>query len=448
MDRSVSRNTISELHNVTNEDRARGIIMHNLAQRIWDFPRSITGDGVRKTLHVLQEVCPELEIIEIPSGYKVFDWKVPEEWNLIRARLYSPDGEILLDTDENLLHIVGYSIPTQQEIELEELQEHLYSIPDMPDAIPYVTSYYERRWGFSMAHRMRESLVPGIYKVHIETTLAPGSLSIGEVVLKGDSKKEIFLSTYVCHPSMANNELSGPVVAAELIKYISDLPRRRYTYRIVFIPETIGSISYLSKNLRKLKRRVIAGFNLTCMGDDRSYSMMPSRDGNTLSDSVAKHSLRWLAPDFKMHSWLDRGSDERQYCAPGIDLPVVSIMRTKYWDYPEYHTSLDNLTDVVTPNGLAGGFAALRDALMMIEMNVIPRVTILCEPQLGRRGLYSTIGAGRFSVGPRLLLDVISYSDGSKSCLEIADILNRSFSEVREAIELLKSEGLIKTRES
>jgi aminopeptidase-like protein len=266
-------------------------------------------------------------------------------------------------------------------------------------------------------------------------------------VLKGQSKNEIFLSTYICHPTMANNELSGPVVATELIKFLSQITNRKYTYRIVFVPETIGSITYLSKNLRRLKRRVIAGFNLTCLGDDRSYSMMPSRMGNTISDAVAKHALRWITASFKLHSWLDRGSDERQYCAPGIDLPIVSIMRTKYADYPEYHTSLDDLETVVTPNGLAGGFAALRTALMMMEFNVIPQSKILCEPQLGRRGLYSTLGGGRSVAESRLLLNVISFSDGHTTCLEIAELLNKSFSEVRTAISILESNGVVELKD-
>lgn len=417
--------------------------MHDLAQRLWSIPRSITGNGVRQTLRELQNLCPNLTIHEVPSGTEVLDWRVPDEWNLRRATLTDPDGCVVADTDINNLHVVGYSEPVHRLVSLEELQNHLHSIPEQPDAIPYVTSYYERRWGFCLAHRDRESLKPGTYEVKIDTRLTAGSLSYGEIIIPGDHPDEVFISTYVCHPSMANNELSGPVVAAEIARWLTARSKRRFTYRIVFIPETIGSITYLARHLSQLKERVRAGFNVTCVGDERAFSYLPSRNGSTLADTVARHVLEHASTAYTAYTWLDRGSDERQYCAPGIDLPVVSMMRSKYWEYPEYHTSLDDLDSVVTPVGLAGGFALHRLAVEILERNSVPTTRVLGEPQLGRRGLYSTLGAGRVSASPVLLLDVLSFCDGKYSTLEIARIVGRSFFEVADAVDLLASHDLV-----
>ena len=242
---------------------------------------------------------------------------------------------------------------------------------------------------------------------------------------------------------MANNELSGPTVLTFIAKWIQELPERRYSYRIIFIPETIGSISYLSKNYKYLQKHVVAGFNVTCIGDERSYSYLPSRNGKTLSDVVAKHVLKWTDKNYKTYTWSDRGSDERQYCAPGIDLPVASIMRSKYNEYPEYHTSLDDLQNVVTPNGLEGGYWALRRAIETIEKNETYKVTTLCEPQLGKRGLYPTISTKNSKNEVRLLMDIITYCDGEHSLLEIAEIINVPIWELYEKIEVLLNEKLI-----
>ena len=411
--------------------------MHGLAEKLFPISRSLTGNGVRETLSILNEYIKDLVLFEVPSGTQVLDWVVPKEWSIVSGHILTPSGRKICDFNENNLHIVGYSIPVDDSISLVELDKHLYSLPDQPDAIPYVTSYYAERWGFCLPHKQRMLLEEGTYKVEIDSCLFDGHLTYGELIIKGDTDKEVLISTYVCHPSMANNELSGPVVVTYLAKWLQALQSRKYTYRIIFIPETIGSITYLSKNINQMQEKVIAGFNVSCVGDNRSYSYLPSRNGKTLSDKVAKHILKWIDPDYVAYSWSERGSDERQYCAPGVDLPIASIMRTKYGKYPEYHTSLDDLINVVTPDGLEGGYEALRLSIEVIENNCYPRVTVLGEPQLGKRGLYPTISTKNSASETRLLMNLITWSDGNHSLLEIAEKCNTPIWELYPLIKKL-----------
>lgn len=418
--------------------------MYALAKRLWPKNRSLTGDGVRETLQVLGEFLPKLTVHEVPSGTRAFDWTVPDEWNIRAAWIEDQSGQRVIDFQENNLHVVGYSEAVDCWMDLDELQAHLHSLPDQPNAIPYVTSYYSPRWGFCVTHELRQKLKPGLYRAVIESECKPGVLNYGELIIPGECEQEIFLSTYICHPSMANNELSGPVVTTALAQWLIAMPSRRYTYRIVFIPETIGSLVYLSKHLNYLKSNVIAGFNVTCIGDDRCYSYLPSRAGDTLSDFAAQHVLKHIAPDFKRYTWLDRGSDERQYCAPGVDLPIATIMRSKYGEYPEYHTSLDNL-ELVTPAGLEGGFNALRKAVECIENNVRLRTTVFGEPQLGKRGLYPTLSTKESGNQVRAMMDMISYCDGERTLLEIADAIGEPMSKLLEILQPLVFNGLIES---
>lgn len=430
----------------TFDDRSRAEIgrrMHGWAADLFPVCRSLTGAGVRETLAYLKKLLPALEVRSVPSGTQVFDWTVPEEWNIRGAYLEHEDGTKIVDFADNNLHVVGYSEPVDGWFELEQLGDHLYSLPDQPNAIPYVTSYYRKHWGFCLTHEKRSSMKKGRYRTVIDSTLAPGVLNYGELILPGKHSEEILLSTYVCHPSMANNELSGPVVTAALAQWLSQKTERQFTYRIVFIPETIGAIAYLSQNLERMKKNTIAGFVVTCIGDERAYSFLASRLDGTLADRVARHVLKHHAPEYKSYSYLDRGSDERQYCAPGVDLPVCSIMRSMYGTYPEYHTSLDDLR-LITPKGLAGGYEALALCLSVLEQSRSYRATVLGEPQLGKRNLYPTVSrAGDYADETRMLKDILAYSDGNHDLIALAERLNRPAWVVVRGCERLRAAGLL-----
>jgi len=420
--------------------------MHDLCIELFPICRSITGDGFHQSLSILNKHIPNLKMVEVSSGTKCFDWEVPQEWNIRDAYIIDPEGKKICDFKKSNLHVVSYSTPINKTVSLDELQEHLFSLPDQPNAIPYITSYYTQRWGFCITQEEREQLKQGGYKVFIDSQLRDGHLTYGELIIPGESSKEIFLSSYLCHPSMANNELSGPVVTTFLAKWLTRLKRRKYTYRIIIIPETIGSITYLSRNYKEMKDKVLAGFNVTCVGDERAYSYLPSRQGNTLSDKAALHVLKHLHPDFITYSFSDGASDERQYCSPGIDLPVCSIMRTKYECYPEYHTSLDNL-NLVAPAGLLGAYEALKKSIECIEMNETLRTTVYCEPQLGKRGLYPTISTKSSGAQVKKMINFLAYSDGKLSTLEIAEKINVPLWELTETIENLKKEGILELSE-
>ena len=417
-----------------------GTLMYKWATELFPINRSITGNGVRKTLNYIKKIIPELQINEVPSGTQCFDWTIPKEWNCNAGYIITPNGDKICDFSTNNLHIVGYSTPVDMEIEYEELIEHLYYLEEQPNAIPYITSYYKERWGFCLKYNDFKQLEKGTYKVKIDSKLENGSLTYGEVLIPGKVDKEIFLSTYICHPSMANNELSGPVVTTALVNFIKNIKNRKYSYRIVFIPETIGSICYLSRNIDIMKKNIIAGFNITTIGDDRSYSFIPTRYGNTLSDKISKHILSDI--EYIEYSYLDRGSDERQYCSPGVDLPIATICRTKYGEYPEYHTSLDDLT-VISPTGLYGGYDKLKQAIILLEKNEKYKVKVLCEPQLGKRGLYPTISTKSSGTIVKDMMNFIAYADGNNDLIDIANIINVKAEDLYEIIDKLAEANLI-----
>ena len=419
--------------------------MYRLTEELFPICRSITGDGVRQTLKIIKKHLHELNIYEIPTGEQCFDWTIPQEWNIKNAYIEDEEGKKIVDFNENNLHIVNYSIPVNKKLNLEELSKHLYSLPEQPDAIPYVTSYYNEAWGFCISENQRKNLNEGVYTVNIDSSLEDGGMTYADLLIKGKTDKEILISTYTCHPSMANNETSGPVLATFLAKWILNLTNRYYSYRIIFVPETIGAVAYLSKNLDEMKAKTIAGFVLTCVGDDRSYSYMPSRSGDLLADKVALHVLNKKIKKYKEYSFLDRGSDERQYCAPGVDLPVCSIMRSKYGEYPEYHTSLDNL-NLVSSDGFQGSFDAHIDMLKILESNNKYMATCLGEPQLGKRNLRQTSGAGK-GLAPNFLniSHFLAYADGNLDLIDIANILDIYALDLLPIVNKLLENDLIKS---
>jgi aminopeptidase-like protein len=416
--------------------------MYRWAADLFPICRSLTGDGVRSTLEYLRKIVPGMSVHEVPTGTRCFDWEVPDEWNIRDAFLVGPDGDRIIDFRNNNLHVVGYSMPVDQTLTLDELQPHLHSAEDQPDAIPYVTSYYSRRWGFCLSQRQRKLLKAGNYRAVIDSTIAPGSLTYGDFVLPGETAEEILLSTYVCHPSMANNELSGPVVTAALARWLMSRDHRRFTYRFVWIPETLGAIVYLNRHLDQMKKRTKAGFVVTCVGDDRTYSLLPSRRGNSLADRAARHVLKYLVPRFSEYSFLQRGSDERQFCYPGIDLPVASVMRSKYDTYPEYHTSLDNL-ELISPEGLGGGFEVYRLIVALLERNSIYRATTLCEPQLGKRNLYPDVSKKENWESVIDIVNVLSFADGSSDLIELSENIQLPFTKTLTIADVLCREGLL-----
>lgn len=416
--------------------------MYRLAEELFPIDRSLTGDGVRRTLAIIKRELPDMEVHEVPTGTQVFDWTVPKEWAIRQAYIEDEQGNRIIDYKDLNLYVMGYSTPVDRWVDLEELKKHIYVQEGQPEAVPYVTSYYAPRYGFCMSEKQRDSLLPGRYHMLIDSELFDGSLTYGELVIPGRSEKEILISTYVCHPSMANNELSGPVLAVALAKRAAAQTDRKYTYRFLWIPETIGSITYLSRHLEHMKKHVIAGFVLSCVGDDRTYSYVPSRDGNTLADRAARNVLSFRYPEYRRYTFLDRGSDERQYNAPGVDLPVCVVCRSKYGEYPEYHTSLDNL-EMISGEALQSSYEMYGAIFDAIEYNGFYRVKCLCEPQLGKRGMYPTVSRKGSYDAIMNMRDFLAYADGKKDLIDISDIIQAPIESLIPVIIKLREADLL-----
>jgi aminopeptidase-like protein len=422
---------------------------YNLAKKIL-FPinRSITGKGIKKSLEIIKKKIPNLKIYKIKSGTKVFDWRIPPEWDLYDAYVLDKNKKKIINFKENNLHIVGYSQPINKLINKKELLKHTYSSP-IKNAIPYITSYYKKSWGFCISEIQKKKIKKkykskDLFTAVINSKLNPdGNLVYGELIIPGQSQQEILISTYICHPSMANNELSGPIVSMCLINYFSNIKYLKKTIRFIFIPETIGSISYLSKNIFKLKKNIIGGYNLSCIGDERQHSCILSKYENTPADDALIESYKKLKIKYKKYSFLERGSDERQYNSPGVDLPIASIFRSKYEKYPEYHTSLDNFETVVTKKGIRGSYKLAKTAISILLKKIMPKNKILCEPQMSKRNLYPYISSNNRPKITKNIMNFLQYADGKNDLKKIAKLINISMKEVAKIKKILLKQKLI-----
>ncbi len=417
---------------------------YELAAELFPICRSITGDGVRRTLQIVGREIP-LRVREVRSGTPVLDWTVPDEWNLRDAFIQGPDGSRVVDVRASTLHVVGYSRPIRTSLPLAELKRHLHTLPDRPDAIPYRTSYYADTWGFCLSHRAMLGLRDGVYDVCIDATLEPGSLTYGECYLPGTLDEEILVSCHVCHPSLANDNLSGIALATLLARRLQQQPRR-YSYRFLFIPGTIGSITWLAAHEQDAVPRVRHGLVLACVGDAGPVTYKRSRRGNADVDRAAAYVLAQSGDPYAVRDFSPYGYDERQFCSPGFDLPVGCFMRTPHGEYPEYHTSSDNL-DFIRPAALEDSFAKCAAILDVLDANrCYVNTSPKGEPQLGRRGLYGSLGGGpaRERTVEQTMLWVLNLSDGHHSLMDIAERSRLPFDTIRESVEILEKHGLLR----
>jgi aminopeptidase-like protein len=397
--------------------------------------------GVRLTLKILQEYVP-LDIKEVSSGTKVFDWAVPREWNIEDAYIIDPDGKKIVDFKQSNLHVLGYSIPINEKMQLSELKKHLYTLPDMPEVIPYLTSYYNENWGFCLPHRQYECLKEGTYHVVIDSSLKNGHLVYGECYIKGRSEEEFLLTCYLCHPSLCNDNLSGVAMLAVLAKLMTKM-ELEYSYRFLFIPETIGAITWLSINTNRLNL-IRHGLVATCLGDQGISTYKRTRKGNATIDRVVEKVLKDTGMPYKVINFFPSGSDERQFCSPGINLPVGSLMRTMYGQFPEYHTSADN-PEFVIATCLGDTIGKYLRTIYIVEndrtyINQNP----MCEPQLGKRGIYSIIGGQKQNnLNELAIFWVLNLADGNNSLLDMSIRSEISFEQIKNAADVLTDYGLI-----
>ncbi len=380
---------------------------------LFNYNRSLTGEGTLKTIKYFQKINPELKIIRFKSGTRVFDWRIPKVWNVKEAFIkHLNSKKKFAEFRKNNLHLVGYSVPTNKIMQLKELKKKIHILNNLPSAIPYVTSYYKKNWGFCLSKNSLKKLPKGNYFIKIDSKFTNGYMNGAHALIKGKVKKEILFSSYICHPSMANNELSGPILLNSIINFIRNNYKKTYfTYRFVLMPETIGSIAYLSKYHKYLKKNTFAAFNLTCVGDGKSYSLIETKDGNSISDNAIKCQII-KKKKFKIYSFLDRGSDERQYNSPGINIPMSTFCRSKFGSFKEYHNSLDNLS-LVKEKHLKDSFKIFKNIINSFEMGIFPKVTFSCEPMLSKRNLYPSISKlGNYSKELKDRMNFIAYCDG------------------------------------
>lgn len=415
-----------------------GLEMHNLISRLFPICRSITGNGVRETLGIVKEYIP-LEIHEIPTGTQVFDWTVPKEWNIRDAYIKDEVGKKIVDFKNCNLHVLNYSLPVHKKVSLDELKPHLFSIPEYPEWIPYKTSYYNENWGFCISHNQLVSLKEGMYEVYIDSSLEEGHLSFGEYYIKGELEEEVLISCHVCHPSLANDNLSGIAISAFLANSLTKT-RTKFSYRFLFIPGTIGSITWLNLNQNKVSK-IKYGLVNTLLGDPGSFTYKKSRRGDAEIDRIVAYVLEGKGKNYRIIDFFPYGYDERQYCSPGFNLPVGCLMRTPHGQYKEYHTSADNL-ELVKPDKLDESLATLKSIVEIIESN---KKNInqkpFCEPQLGKRGLYKSINGKQNELA---MLWVLNQSDGENSLLDIAIKSKIPFSIIKEVAKILENFELLK----
>lgn len=416
--------------------------MWDHANELFPICRSITGEGLRQTLQHLKKVIPEIEIKGVPSGQKIFDWTIPDEWNPKSAYIIGPDGEKIADFQENNLHLVSYSEAVQKRMSLSDLQSHLHSIPEKPDLIPYRTSYYNRDWGFCLPHNIRKQLKDGTYEIYIDSEIKPGVLNYGELLIPGQTEKEIMFSTYPCHPSLANDSLSGVVTGLALAVNLMNRNDLYHSFRFLWTPETIGSLAWLHSNIEKAKKLIQAGFVLTCLGDNGPLSYMPSRMGKTLADRVITKMLNDNNLSFDSYSFNQRGSDERQYCHPNVDLPFASLMRSLYGEYEEYHTSGDNM-ELLSPAALQESFDLHLQMIEMLEKNRVYKPTTIGEPQLGKRNLYANLSDSTLDEDEMVRFKILGYADGQLDLLSLSEIVEEPFDVVSSQVQILIEAGTL-----
>jgi aminopeptidase-like protein len=415
--------------------------LHQFAAELYPICRSITGDGSRQTLAIIGQRIP-LKTFEVPSGTAVFDWTVPKEWNIRDAYIKAPGGERVVDFQRHSLHVLNYSTPIRATMPLSELKEHLFTIPEHPDWIPYRTSYYKENWGFCLSHREMLALKDGDYEVCIDSTLEDGNLTYGECYVPGESSDEVLFSCHVCHPSLANDNLSGITVATALATLLSQMRGLRYSYRFLFIPGTIGAITWLARN-RDAASRIRHGLVLTCIGDKGGFHYKKSRRGNAEIDRAAAHVLKHSGESSEILDFSPYGYDERQYCSPGFNLAVGCLMRSVWGTFPEYHTSADNL-DFIQPASLAGSLRVCAGIVDVLEANRrYCNLSPYCEPQLGKRNLYRSTGGDTIGVEMNARLWVLNFSDGEHSLLDIAERSGLPFARISDAAELLRDSELL-----